>query len=95
LKFIAKGTAPVVKIRARKENGWIVLEVEDNGIGIPKEYHQKIFGLFHRLHDYRDYPGTGIGLAIVQKSVERMGGKVELRSAPGTGSTFSITLHPA
>jgi signal transduction histidine kinase len=45
------------------------------------------------LHDYRDYPGTGIGLAIVQKSVERMGGSVELRSAPGKGSTFSIKLR--
>jgi signal transduction histidine kinase len=54
-----------------------------------------VFGLFHRLHDYRDYPGTGIGLAIVQKSVERMGGRIELKSTPQKGTTFSIRLRAA
>lgn len=95
LKFVTEETPPVINIRARKERGWVALELEDNGIGIPEEFHKKVFGLFHRLHDYRDYPGTGIGLAIVQKGVERMGGKVELRSAPGNGSTFSIKLRAA
>jgi signal transduction histidine kinase len=95
LKFVRKDMAPIITIRAHKERGWIILEVEDNGIGIAEEFHKKIFGLFHRLHDYRDYPGTGIGLAIVQKSVERMGGRVELKSVPGKGTTFLIRLRTA
>jgi signal transduction histidine kinase len=95
LKFVRKGTPPVIKISARKERGWVELSVEDNGIGIPEEFHNKIFGLFNRLHEYRDYPGTGIGLAIVQKSVERMGGRVSLQSAAGKGTTFSIRLRAA
>ncbi|HUS36141.1 MAG TPA: ATP-binding protein [Verrucomicrobiae bacterium] len=95
LKFVKKETPPVIKITARKERGWVELSVEDNGIGIPEEFHNKIFGLFHRLHEYRDYPGTGVGLAIVQKSVERMGGRVTLQSAAGKGTTFSIRLRAA
>jgi signal transduction histidine kinase len=95
LKFVRPDAAPIVKITLRKERAWVALEVEDNGIGIPEEFHKKIFGLFHRLHDYRAYPGTGIGLAIVQKSVERMNGKVELRSAAGQGTTFTIKLRAA
>ena len=95
LKFVKKETPPVIKISARKERGWVELSIEDNGIGIPEEFHNKIFGLFHRLHEYRDYPGTGIGLAIVQKSVERMGGRVSLHSAAGKGTTFAIRLRAA
>jgi signal transduction histidine kinase len=95
LKFVKIGTPPLIKISAHKERGWVELNVEDNGIGIPEEFHKKIFGLFHRLHEYRDYPGTGIGLAIVQKSVERMGGRVTLSSAAGKGTTFSIRLRAA
>ena len=95
LKFVRKGETPLIRIRSRRESDWLVLEVEDNGIGIPEEFHKKIFGLFHRLHEYRDYPGTGIGLAIVQKCVERMGGRVELKSASGQGTTFSIRLRSA
>jgi signal transduction histidine kinase len=94
LKFVKKETPPVIKISARKERGWVEV-VEDNGIGIPEEFHKKIFGLFHRLHEYRDYPGTGVGLAIVQKSVERMGGRVTLQSTAGKGTTFSIRLRAA
>lgn len=93
LKFVRDGVTPMIAIRSRKEGAWVIIEVEDNGIGIPEQFHKKIFGLFDRLHDYRDYPGTGIGLAIVQKSVERMGGRVDLKSAPGQGTTFSIRLR--
>ena len=95
LKFVRKGMPPVITMRARKERGWVIIQVEDNGIGIAEEFHKKVFGLFHRLHDYRDYPGTGIGLAIVQKSVERMGGRIELKSTPQKGTTFSIRLRAA
>jgi PAS domain S-box-containing protein len=68
------------------------LWVEDNGIGIPKEAHQKIFSMFQRMHHESEYPGTGIGLAIVRKAVERMGGRVGLESEPGKGSQFWIEL---
>jgi len=95
LKFVRKETPPLITIRAHKERAWVIIEVEDNGIGIAEEFHKKVFGLFHRLHDYRDYPGTGIGLAIVQKSVERMGGRIELESTLGKGTTFSIRLRAA
>jgi hypothetical protein len=66
--------------------------VEDNGIGIEKEFHEKIFGLFERLHPSHAFPGTGLGLAIVRKGVERMGGRVGLESLPERGSRFWVEL---
>jgi hypothetical protein len=66
--------------------------VEDNGIGIEKEFHEKIFGLFERLHPSHAFPGTGLGLAIVRKGVERMGGHVGLVSTPEQGSRFWVEL---
>jgi signal transduction histidine kinase len=66
--------------------------VEDNGIGIEKEFHEKIFGLFERLHPSHAFPGTGLGLAIVRKGVERMGGRVGLESQPDNGSRFWVEL---
>jgi signal transduction histidine kinase len=68
----------------------IRLCIRDNGIGIPKEAHEKIFGIFQRLNKH--YEGTGIGLAIVKKAAERMGAKVGLQSEPGKGSTFWLEL---
>jgi PAS domain S-box-containing protein len=69
--------------------------VEDNGIGIEKEFHEKIFGLFERLHPSHAFPGTGLGLAIVRKGVERMGGRVGLESLPESGSRFWVELPTA
>jgi signal transduction histidine kinase len=66
--------------------------VEDNGIGIEKEFHEKIFGLFERLHPSHAFPGTGLGLAIVRKGVERMGGRVGLESQPDHGTRFWVEL---
>jgi signal transduction histidine kinase len=66
--------------------------VEDNGIGIEKEFHEKIFGLFERLHPSHAFPGTGIGLAIVRKGVERMGGRVGVDSNADQGSRFWVEL---
>ena len=68
------------------------LSVSDNGIGIEPEHHGKIFGLFERLHSNQDYPGTGVGLALVRKGVERMGGRVGIESEPGKGSLFWVDL---
>lgn len=94
LKFVPEGTAPRVLIRS-ENGGRIRLWVEDNGIGISREHHERIFRMFERLHSNEAYSGTGIGLAIVQKGVERMGGKVGVASEAGQGSRFWIELPAA
>jgi signal transduction histidine kinase len=71
----------------------VIIRVHDNGIGIPPEHHEKIFNVFQRLHSEDEYPGTGIGLATVKKSVELLGGKVWVESVVGEGSTFFIQLQ--
>jgi omega-6 fatty acid desaturase (delta-12 desaturase) len=73
-------------------SGGLGIWVQDNGIGIPKEQHERVFGLFQRLHGQDFYEGTGIGLAIVRKAVERMNGKVGVDSAPENGSRFWVEL---
>jgi len=90
LKFVAKGVRPQIKVWTEQTESNIRVFIQDNGIGIPLEHQQKIFGLFERLQ--ASYPGTGIGLAIVQKSVERMEGQVGVNSAPGKGSCFWFDL---
>ena len=76
---------------ASGQTPFVRLLVQDNGIGIPAEAHSKIFEIFQRLST--KYEGTGIGLAIVKKAVERMGGKLGLQSTPGGGSTFWLDLR--
>ena len=95
LKFVPPGRAPELRVRAEKENGITRLWVEDNGIGIDAAHHERVFGVFERLHQSENYPGTGIGLAIVRKSVERMGGRVGVVSSVGEGSRFWIELQTA
>jgi len=91
LKYRGKGK-PRVKIDAAPDGAMWRFSVSDNGIGIPKEFQIQIFGIFKRLHDRAEYPGTGIGLAICQKIVERCGGRIWVESEPGDGSTFYFTL---
>ena len=86
--------SPVIHVSANWDatrNMWL-FRIRDNGMGIDPKYHQQVFGLFKRLHARDEYPGTGIGLAICQKIVERYGGEIWVDSAVGQGSTFLFTL---
>lgn len=92
LKFVAPGVRPKVEVSAETTGDWVRVWVADNGIGIAQENQEKIFGVFQRLHPIDRYPGTGIGLAIVAKGVERMGGRLGLLSEVGKGSRFWFEL---
>jgi signal transduction histidine kinase len=105
LKFHRDGVPPVVRLRAafgssnggaRSANGGdpgvCRITVEDNGIGFDERYLDRIFTVFQRLHGRGEYEGTGIGLAICRKIVERHGGTITARSKPGTGTSFIVTL---
>ena len=81
--------------RQTDQNGFIELYVRDNGVGIDPRYQQQIFGIFQRLHTAKEYEGTGIGLAIVKKTAQEMGGTVRVESTPGEGSTFYVEIPSA
>jgi len=83
---------PRVHIGATREGSFWVLSVRDNGIGIPPGAHERVFAMFERLHGASEYPGTGIGLALCRKIVERHGGRIWVESGVGKGTTFFLTL---
>jgi PAS domain S-box-containing protein len=93
IKFVQPGVKPGIKIWAEEKNGRVRLWVEDTGIGIAPEYYDRIFRIFERLQGVETYPGTGIGLAIVKKGLERMGGQAGVESFPGKGSRFWVELR--
>ncbi len=95
VKFVPRGEKPDIWIGATNRNGRLRLEVSDNGIGIAPEHKERIFRIFERLHARSEYPGTGIGLAIVAKAVQRMRGRVGVESETGSGSKFWIELPKA
>lgn len=91
-KFVAKDIHPEVKIDFTENDEFVTFSVQDNGIGIAEAYFDKIFGIFQRLHTTDEYDGTGIGLAITKKSIEKHGGTIWIESALGKGSTFFFTM---
>lgn len=95
LKFSDPSRPPVLRIYTARREHFVRLWVEDNGIGIRREHHERVFGLFRRLHKADEYPGTGIGLAIVRRAAERMNGRAGVDSEPGKGSRFWVDLPEA
>ena len=92
LKYTRERQHVQIQVHARRNDLGVVLSVADNGIGFEMEYHDHIFKIFQRLHRDDQYPGTGIGLALVRKAVERIGGRVWAQSRLGEGATFNIQL---
>ncbi|HEX3799728.1 MAG TPA: PAS domain S-box protein [Verrucomicrobiae bacterium] len=95
VKFVAPGVKPSIRITAETREAFTTLRIKDNGIGIPPEFQHRLFSMFERIHPENTYEGTGIGLAIVRKAVERMGGKVGVISDGKTGTEFWISLRSA
>jgi signal transduction histidine kinase len=97
VKFVAPGVKPDVRVWAEpstinKQPATAVF-IKDNGVGIEKRVHERIFRMFQRMHTEKEYSGTGIGLAIVRKAVEHMNGRVSLESEPGAGTCFCVELR--
>ncbi|MBK9359414.1 MAG: PAS domain S-box protein [Bacteroidales bacterium] len=93
LKFIDEGTIPRLMIKSRLRNGNVHISISDNGIGIPNNKQKRIFDVFERLHGVESFQGSGIGLTIVKKAMDRMGGEVLVTSKPGKGSRFTLVLQ--
>jgi light-regulated signal transduction histidine kinase (bacteriophytochrome) len=94
IKF-RRDESPQIEVSAERDGPMWRIMVRDNGIGIDKRYHERIFQMFQRLNERSKYEGNGIGLATVKKIVERHGGTIGVSSVPGQGSTFYFTLPAA
>lgn len=95
VKFVAAETIPQVEIRTERRGGNVRLWIKDNGIGIRPDYQSRLFGMFERVNQDSRYEGTGIGLAIVRRAIENMGGTVGIESDGVTGASFWIELPAA
>lgn len=92
VKYSSRVDAPLVRITGSEQKDRMIFEVADNGVGFDSRYSESLFGVFQRLHGAQEYPGSGVGLAIVQRIVTRHGGEVWARSEPGQGATFGFSL---
>ncbi|KXK46095.1 MAG: sensory box histidine kinase [Chlorobi bacterium OLB5] len=88
-----KNKEPEIKILFDENDKEWLISVCDNGLGIEKEYHGKIFGIFQKLHNHSEYPGSGIGLAICEKIINKHKGSITIDSEPGKGSTFHVSIY--
>jgi PAS domain S-box-containing protein len=96
LKFVHPGIAPHIQVWSEPNPPFVRLFIQDNGLGISPEHHEQVFGIFHRLHsDEKQFPGTGVGLAVVRKGMERMGGQVGIKPEVTSGTCFYLDFHPA
>jgi signal transduction histidine kinase len=95
IKFRAEDRAPRIRIAAAARDGMWIFSVEDNGIGIEEQYAGRIFQMFQRLHGRGEYEGSGIGLAIAKKIVERHSGQIWFTSQQGCGTTFFFSMPAA
>jgi light-regulated signal transduction histidine kinase (bacteriophytochrome) len=92
LKFTRDTPKPAIEVGGRDQGATCLLWVRDNGVGFDMKYHERIFAIFQRLHRAEDYPGTGVGLAIVKKAMERMDARAWAESQPGQGATFYLEI---
>ncbi|MBI3372509.1 MAG: GHKL domain-containing protein [Betaproteobacteria bacterium] len=92
IKFTRETARPVIEISGRDGVRSCLLWVRDNGTGFDMQYRERIFEIFQRLHRAEDYAGSGVGLAIVRKVIERIGGRVWAESTPGEGATFFLEV---
>ena len=92
VKFSQRQPRPVIEVSGRKDTDGTLYSVRDNGVGFDPKYAGRLFAVFQRLHDEKDFPGYGVGLATVQRAVHRHGGKVWVEAKPNAGATFFFTL---
>jgi signal transduction histidine kinase len=93
-KFVASAAHPRIAVLGGREGGFVRVDVSDNGVGFDRAQAGRLFEPFVRLHDSAEYEGTGIGLALCRRIVERLGGKIRASGECGRGATFTILLPP-